>query len=73
MASASRRVRVLVAARGHAEHYWVESAGVSERGEIETRFARYRSESGVFDRKQAAGLARRLRKWWAVVKVEPVI
>jgi hypothetical protein len=51
----------------------VEHAGVSERGEIETRFARHRSPAGVFDRKQAAGLARRLRKWWAIVKLEPVI
>ena len=71
MGSASKQVRLLVTSRGHTEHFWVEHAGVSERGEIETRFARYRSPAGVFDRKQAATLARRLRKWWAIVKLEP--
>lgn len=73
MASASKQYRLRVGMRGHTERHWVEHAGLSPAGEIETRFARWPSPSGLFSRKDAEALRKRLRKWWAIVRLDPVI
>jgi hypothetical protein len=70
MASASKTWRIAVGSRHRRVRLWAERVGWID-GEIMVRMSQTKTPAGEFTRKQARDLCERLRKWWAVVKIEP--
>lgn len=72
MGSPAKQYRIRVGDRGSKARHWVEPAGLTDLGQVATRLAQYPTPAGVFVGRDARALAKRLRRWWSIVKLQEV-